>query len=191
MSWALGGGISAGDGLASAFGPTYLGAIERRLTKRSWLLLNVLAGHRSSEVLGATTSDNPNPPLVTKTDTFASGLLGLRYVFLQGIVDVSGTVAALATYRKTSPPTPGLGLISTGDYIGDVSQSLGLQAGIAAERPLVEGLALRLSLQMACATFDWGKSEIATKTGETLERKPTAQSLSLLASPSLALYFYF
>jgi hypothetical protein len=181
-NWSIGGGIAVlGDGLTT---PSYLGAFERRLGTRTWVILGLLASRDATE----SPRSQPGGGLsnVPSTTTAAQAQLGLRYVLLQSIVDVSGELAVFGKYRNVggSPPASfGGGIVR--------AQSFGVLAGISAERELVEGLALRLTLRLARGSVDRATYEQLDNLGVMLESKTSSSSLALVAEPALALYFYF
>ena len=70
-------------------------------------------------------------------------------------------------------------------------RSFGVQGGIAAERELIDGLALRLSLRLARLSFESGTTRQQGVFGDVHDKEFSGHSLGLIADPSLSLYFYF
>jgi hypothetical protein len=193
-NWAAGASIGirvsdlAFSGLGSAATtPDYLAALERRLGTSAWLLLNLGVTY--------TTTDTPTPGsgsegarTKTNNSTF-SAVLGVRQVFARGIVDVSGVGALYGRYRSIES---GLALLgSSQQEPGLKDYMVGVQAGLAVERKLIEALALRLQLQLVSFGFNKGTTRVTDQFGDTREADTHGTSLVLHADPSVALYFYF
>ena len=190
-SWSIGAGISTGEGLGG-IRPSYLGALERRLGRASWLLFNVLGSYRvTDQPRSPSSSEQGASYRVITTGSSVSALLGLRYVFVHDVVDVSGTVAFLAGYGKTDSSLSGLQSIGSPLPGADEYFNYGVQAGISAERALIDRLALRLSLRLVGFSVANGTTEQQDSSGALAEKDTSNKSFELPFAPSLALYFYF
>jgi hypothetical protein len=113
--------------------------------------------------------------------------LGLRYVFVQSVVEVSGELAAFGRY-KTVNSLQIAGVAGSGNVR---ARSLGLVAGLSAERELIQGLALRLTMRLARASVESDTTRGQDSLGVSLDTDTTSSNVALIAEPSLALYFYF
>lgn len=184
-SWALGAGIGFGSFSVNAASPDYLAAIERHLGGNSWALLNLAAGYDRSDV--PTPGSGSEGARTTTSSTSVQGLLGVRYVVVHALVDVSIVGALFGRYRSMEGGVAlgGVQQPATKNYEG------GVQAGIAVERTLTEALALRLQLQLANFSVEKGTTRVTDGFGISRDSETHGVTLTLRAQPSLALYFYF
>lgn len=194
-NWNLGAGLFAsGEGLAGAFSqtaPTYQTALERRLGDHTWLALDARFSYQTFERPNVATSDNPNPSATSRFEmSNATLLLGARQVFVDGVVDVSGYAAVLAGYHDISGDAlealGALSLLGGGD-----GYDLGLLAGIAVERELLDALALRLSMDLASARLSSDEAQYRGLAGDTQTTELGSARAALVLRPGLQLHFYF
>lgn len=181
----MGAGIGFGSFSVSASTPDYLAAVERHLGGNSWALLNLAVGYDRSDV--PTPGSGSEGARTTTSSASVQGLLGVRYLVVHGLVDVSVIGALFGRYRSMDG---GLALggaqqPATKNYEG------GVQAGIAVERTLTEALALRLQLQLANFSVEKGTTRVTDGFGIARDSETHGVTLALRAQPSLSLYFYF
>jgi hypothetical protein len=192
-NWNLGAGLFVpAEGLAGAFSqtsPTYQTALERRVGERTWLALDARLSYETLERPALTAN-------VTFSDTTriemsnAALLLGVRQVFVEGVVDVSGYAAVLAGYHVVSGDELGTSgaLASIG---GGDGYDLGLLAGIAVERELIDALALRLLVDLASARLSSDQAQQLDGAGDTQATDLGSARAALALRPGLQLHFYF
>jgi hypothetical protein len=191
-SWNVGAGIfssSSGLGALSGFGFVGYGAgLERRLGPRAWLALNTRLGYLSREAPVYPTNADLNPAGTYRQRTSSAGaLLGVRYVFAHGLVDVSGSGAAYLDYQHTeNDERSGSLQLESGS-----KRELGLLLGMAVERELIEALALRLSLDVGSASVAFQDSPWVDEVGVKQPRTLVTGRLGLAIEPGLHLHFYF
>lgn len=190
-SWNVGAGIFSSGGLIGLSGdgsPTYDAGLERRLGRRAWLALNARVGYFTREASVYPTTADPNPSGTYRARTsWASALLGARYVFAHGLVDVSGSAAAFLNYQRVKGEESG-----TPAGLGPVSKrELGLLLGMAVERELIEALTLRLSLDLASAGVGFQDSPWIDDVGVKQPRILVTGRLAFAIEPGLHLHFYF
>jgi hypothetical protein len=154
-------------------------------------LFNGSGSYQTSETPASSSAADPNAR-VTLSETQLAGILGIRHVLVQSIVDVSATAALFVSYRHLDNPISGLQSLSLSWAGADEVTEYGLQGGLAAERALIDRLALRLSLEVLSMSIANGKvhREDST-TGAESEQDVSGRTLRLSMRPSLALYFYF
>jgi hypothetical protein len=176
-------------GDASPTGPLSYGAsLERRLGGRTWLALNARLSYQSDESTGLASS---SPTTTYRLDTTSTAvLLGLRYVFARGVVDASFFGAAFAGYRHTSGDRLHASG-STGIFSILPDRYVGVLAGVAVERELIEALALRLSLNLATAQYGW-REALKLDENDNEQRIPLSSgSVGFTIVPGIELHFYF
>jgi hypothetical protein len=194
--WSLGAGIGigfTGDAFAAlgpAPVPTYEAALERRLGQRTWLALNARMSYDSRDVPGDFQADDTERPMHRTATTSLGGLLGLRYVFVEGVVDVSAFAGAFAAYHHVDGIHGGDGGLA-GLSAAINSRVVGLLAGVAVERELVDALGLRLALDLATASFSRDQWLTINTAGEEGTSSAFSQRLGVSMRPSLQLHFYF
>lgn len=189
-SWNVGAGIFSNSGLGalSGLGVGYAAGLERRLGRRAWLALNARGAYVSREAPVSPTNADPNPAGTYRVRTSsASALLGVRYVFAHGLVDVSGSAAAYLDYQHIENDEPSGSLqLESGS-----KRELGLLLGMAVERELIEALALRLSLDLASASAAFYDSPRIDDVGVKQPRTLVTGRLGFAVEPGLHLHFYF
>lgn len=179
--------MSLGTFSLAATTPEYLAAVERRAGTNSWLLLNLGASYERADV-PKPGSGSEGARNVTANTTLQA-VLGLRYVFVHSIVDVSLLGTVFGRYRNIES---GLALLGAGTSEPGLKEySGGVQAGVAAERSLTEGLAVRLQLQVASLALTKGTTRVVDAFGDSHDRDTYQTSFYLRASPTIGLYFYF
>lgn len=170
--------------------PSYRAALERRLGSRTWLALNAQVAYDSVESFAVSTSSNPSPTdTVTINQTNTSVLLGVRQVFVDGVVEVSGYSAILAGYHDFSGDDPARAAAFS--ILGGDGYDLGLLLGVAVERELIDALALRLAVDLASAKLSSEEASNRGSAGETHEASLGRARAALSLQPSLQLHFYF
>jgi hypothetical protein len=192
-SWNIGAGVFAsGSQLFGASGesvPTYAAALERRLGSRTWLALNARFSYTGRDLIPPSSNTDPSPAPLRVNTSNGAALLGLRHVFAQGLVDVSGHAALFGRFQRVAgDQLRAIGAIGQAG-LGD-GNSFGVLVGMAAERELIEALGLRLSLDVG--TFNvW--SEDSTRLVDGVEQHTTLGStrVALALAPALQLHFYF
>ncbi len=163
-------------GLASS-SPRLSTTIERRVGDATWLGFQ-LGGHYS-DFRPEYGQDSEQGGL--------SAQLGVRHVLNpKGLVEVSLWGAATADYWTISYPSPS-------EQVPDAISSgrgftVGVVGGLALERELVQGLALRLSSSVAQA--HWGKTFEWTS-GSDFRHTSESGSVSLAFAPMLELRYAF
>jgi hypothetical protein len=195
--WNVGGGLRGAEGYgvqaSDAIAPMYSAVIERRLGRTTWLALSGAAGYSATDVPVSDSTDDPNArdQIEVRTASVAV-LLGARQVLVKGVVDLSLTFGAFIAHESIGGdalrPTESTGLFWRP---GTTSRTVGLLAGIALERELVEALSLRLSLDVASAT--WSKFTYLDfdELDRRQERKEDEKQIRLSLRPGLAVHFYF
>jgi hypothetical protein len=200
--WSLGAGLGVGGDyslLASLGGllsntsvstPTANVSVERKLTPRT----SVLVG------LTATANSNTNSP-VNQTGGFTSSTtlsnqsfalgVGLRQVLMgnEAVVAISGhAVVSYGYSRLEQSSSVSNGTTTTNSDTVSNGGTLGLGAGIAAERLLTDQLSLRLSLGILRAGYSSGRT---AQSGVGSPQNFSGFNLGLQVSPSLELRLYF
>lgn len=192
-NWNLGAGIGLSVdslGLTSATVPTYEAALERRLGRRTWLALHARASYEGREVPGDWQPEQTERVTRRSSTTSLAALLGLRYVFVKGVVDVSVFAGVFAAYQHVGGVHGGEGGLAGLSAPID-SRALGVLAGLAVERELVDGLGLRLSLDSAAASLSHEEWLTIDNAGDERTFSLSSQRLGLSMRPSLQLHFYF
>jgi hypothetical protein len=169
--------------------PTYNATLERRLGGRAWLALNARFSYVTREAPLSPSTEDPNPAGTYRVSTSSAGvLLGVRYVFAHGLVDVSGSAAAFLNYQHVEG-NKGDGVLAP---LGSGSKrELGMLLGMAVERELIEALALRLSLDLASAGVGFQDSPRIDDVGVKQPRTLVTGRLAFALEPGLHLHFYF
>jgi hypothetical protein len=160
---------------------------------RTWLALNALGSYESRDTPLSLSSNavGGRTQIAVNTGAFAL-LLGLRHVFAQGIVDFSMFAAAFGSYQSV-----GGGPLRSGESVsglpapGDTTRSLGVLAGLAVERELIDGLALRLSVDTLSASISNDESVFVDSIGFEKRTDFGTRRAGLSLRPGLQLYFYF
>jgi hypothetical protein len=151
--------------------------VERRVGDATWLGFQLGGRYGSSSTEDSRGSESGG--------LYAQ--LGVRHVLNpKGLVEVSLWGAASADYWTGSYPSPS-------EQVPDAVHSgrgfsLGLVGGLALERELVQGLALRLSSSVAQA--NWGKT-MDWASGSDLRSTSEFGSVSLAFAPMLELRYAF
>ena len=172
--------------------PSYGSALERRLSERTWLAVNVLGSFQSYDVPLSLSSDavggRTQVMLYTGTVTM---LLGLRHVFARGLVDVSLYSAAFGSYQASGGDRLRTGEVATSGPQRGKNRAVGLVGGLAVERELVDALALRLSLDMLTAAISSADTVHLDSFGVEQDSELVTRRVGLSLRPGLQLYFYF
>jgi hypothetical protein len=170
--------------------PAYSAALERRLGARTWIALNARFSHDARDSLPFPTNTDPNPTTLRITTTSAAALLGLRYIFVHGLVDVSGYSGLFANVRAIN----GEDLRASGavgQTGGGGRRDVGLFVGMAVERELIEALALRLSLDLAAGSISAVDSSRLDEAGVEHHQWLMTERAAFSIDPGLQLHFYF
>ena len=186
----LGAGLLFGDSILGVSGlnaPTYHAALELRLGRRAWLALNGRFTYESRESapLGADTL------VATRVNTTTTaGLLGIRYIFVQHLVDVAFFTGAFAAYQHVSgSQLQASG--ATGLFSNAPDRYIGLLAGLAVERELIDALALRLSLDLGGGYLGRSRAVQLDANGVEQHLDLNSARVELSLRPGLQLHFYF
>jgi hypothetical protein len=190
-SWNVGAGIFSRGSLMMPVEQsvaTYNATLEHRLGRRAWLALNARFSYVTREAPVYATTTDANPAGTYRVSTSSAGvLLGARYVFAQGLVDVSGSAVAFLNYQHVKGAEAGGALAG---FPGS-RRELGLLLGMTVERELIEALALRLSLDLASAGVGFQDSLRIDDVGVEQTRILVTGRLALAIEPGLNLHFYF
>ena len=201
-NWGLGAGFGLGDSAipfsslsqyvgTNATFPSYRLSLERRLGSSTWLTFNAAFSYSRTQqpVSDVQSGDDPTRPTLELTTFRIAGLLGIRQVVVQRIVDVSlfGNfgIGRAATGGDEPQETE-----SVSTQPGSSVNGLLFVGGLAVERRLIEGLAVRLSAGIISASTS--RAEVVRR--DNGERKTTvisSQTIDLSLSPALELFFYF
>jgi hypothetical protein len=195
----LGGGIFGSDlsgavaltFLQSAPAPSYGAALERRVSTRTWFAVNVVGAFESHDAQLILSSDAVGGRTQVKIHTGTVALmLGTRYVFARGVVDVSLYSSAFASYQAV-----GGDRLRTGESVGGPdrgkNRALGVTGGLAVERNLVDALALRLSVETLTASLASFETDTLDSAGVEKHTELGSRRVALVLRPGLQLYFYF
>jgi hypothetical protein len=205
LDWTVGAGLISRGGAIDlgdlVSGPAYAAALERRLGGETWVWLNVHGAYERRDVpvrslVGSST--DPNQPIPREQISLATSTatlqLGMRQGFIEGIVDASFYLGAFVGYTSVT----GDELRSTESTLsfvaaGSKQRVIGLLAGMAVERELVEALALRLVMDLASASIVRAQTvEPAGYDGDVAVKRDLAtKQVSLQVRPGLQLHFYF
>jgi hypothetical protein len=192
-SWNVGAGVSSsGDSMAQVvLVPGYRAALERRLGQRSWLALNALGGYeRRDTPLQLSENARGGRTQVQTYDADIAVFFGLRYAFVQGVVEVSLLTGVFGSYEKMGRQKLRSGETAFGTLPGSI-RKIGIVGGLAVERELVEALGLRLSLDMVSASISSVENVSTDDIGFEKTTDSSAHGIGLAIRPSLALHFYF
>lgn len=195
--WALGGGVGASDFSTGSFWsqaqPLYRGMLERRIGARSWLTLNTLFSYYSHESpVIATNGMAPSRERAHVSSTAFTLLLGVRYAFVQGPVEVSASLAGYGAMQHGGGDDLQGGESVEGVLIarGDTS-AIGAVAGLSVERELIDALGLRLSMDVGSIGYSRGDTWQLDQSGNRLHERTNGVTASVNLRPSLILSFYF
>jgi hypothetical protein len=185
------GGFGLGYPRADAASLPVRASLERRLGSTTWLLLNGSFSHGSSDVPVANSDDPAAQRTLTVTANSAAALLGVRQILATGLVSVSvhagiEVAGAWIGGQLTEPPE----YIQSGLRPGIKSTLLGVTAGFAFERELVEALALRIAVDLASAARLSNKSA-DFRDGVRRETVERHSGFGVGVAPSLELRLYF
>lgn len=201
-SWGFGAGLTFGDSLGtaqlglpnvttSAPFPNYLVALERRLGRTTWLTLNGSLSYVRSQqpVYGATLpEDEPKDPLDVRFFTVA-GLLGVRRVLVQSIVDVS-VFGAFGVGRQAVSGDVPHPEESVNIQPGSSVNTLLFVGGLALERRLIASLSARLSVRLLRAGTS--RAELVTRRNSVEKTDVySTQWIDVGLVPVLELFLYF
>jgi hypothetical protein len=200
-SWGLGAGFGIGDSIfpfgTTAYAgpgptfPSYRFSLERRLGSSTWLTFNAVFNYSRTQqpVSDFQSGEDPARPTLELTGFKIAGLLGIRQVVVQGLVDVSlfGN-AGIARVATGGDEPQGTEFVNT--QPGSSTNALLFVGGLAVERRLIEGLAVRLSATILNASTS--RAEVVSRNnGERKTTTISSQSIDLGLSPALELFFYF
>jgi hypothetical protein len=201
-SWNLGAGLS----FAGAFNdgePVVGGAyllpeaplplrlsIEKSLGRTTWLLLNGAFSHTEDDVPVTSFLDPNQHRIISLTTNSVIGTVGVRQVLVSGVVDFSvfgglelGNVWVDGEGIEPDEFAPGV-------QAGSSTLLFGVLAGIAVERELVEGLALRIPVNVATVSWLWATAKLVTEDGiETTKLKRSG--FGVVMDPAIELRLYF
>jgi hypothetical protein len=205
--WNLGAGLTASSfsqvinsrpaGL-SALGASYSDvpgyglSLERHLAGSSWIFLGVIGSYSASDAI--ISSDTAPDRIGEVTSTQLAALLGLRQIVVSHVVDVS-LWAAFGVGREFAGGEPlELEESSSNRRPGSGSTTVGVVAGLAVERELIEALAVRVSAQLGSARFS-SAEEIIVETEDMVPVERTIEterrSFELAIRPGIDLRLYF
>jgi hypothetical protein len=181
--------------LESASAPSYRASIERRVARRTWLVLNAEYVNSVTEFPLTTLGFSPIHRTIKMSFNSIGALAGLRHAIVSGIVEVSffATLGFRHEWIGGQRPTWGESFDGSSGVpmlAGSKSNIFEALAGIAVERELMEALTLRLSTGVA--GFAFSKSSVVSNTADETERTERSSSgLRLELSPAIELRFYF
>lgn len=183
-------GSSLGVLGASAYTPYATVNIERRLTAKT-SLIGGLYGTVSSSNSPRDTVTNTYPMATAYGGQSAAIGLGVRQQLSSGggLVTLSGSATASFGYTRieqTSTYLSGMDTVVTTTVAN--GGRVGLELGVAAERTLVDQLAVRFSLSLLDAGYSAGRS---TSYDGTTSTPFSHFGVSLPLAPSLELRLYF
>lgn len=193
-SWSLSGGITFGWFVATGTGSSVLlrpllgaipgatGTLERRLSDRSWVYLNVAASlqrHRADVADGDYGATKDDARLLFATVGFRRALTGPGApVEVSALAGIHGGASEGEQVEKLGPRTTDT----------DTTRwSAGANLGIAVQRELTDALALRLSTPVLYATYGEGRER---SPGEPV-RTSKDVSIGLQLAPQLELVVFF
>ena len=167
--------------------PRFTLLIERRLTDRMFLMLNAGIGYSGSQSQTFSAISSRNFSL--------DATAGVRGIFNPGgVVEVSafGSVAvAYTNYENRSifQTTDSMGMsVQTPTTLRGNSYTVGGLAGLALERELISGLALRLSSSILGFSYN-GTSSSTTIQDNTTENESRGGDVGLRFSPAIELRY--
>jgi hypothetical protein len=162
-------------------------ALERRLGRTTFLGLTGVASYQAYVLPVSSNETPPTSRNVNLTTSSVGGLLGIRQIVVEDLVELSfqGAFVVARSATNGDPLQPGE---STGFIVpGSHSLSWGFSGGVSVERELIESLSLRLSSDIA--SIVGSRSTTAANGLALAEQRSTAVRLSF--APALDLRFYF
>lgn len=196
--WSLGGGLTlgsleyistknVGNGVVGFLGPLLrvpgaTGTLERRLSDRSWLFVNVsgwIQQERADVPAGSSGYTRDDDRLVTAN-------VGLRRTLTarRAPVEVSTVVGAHGGFDDSERRYTSYG---SSTRATETTWFTGASLGIALQRELTDGLALRLSTPLVFATYHEATQRPAGQPRTTA----TGLTLALTIAPQLELVLFF
>lgn len=201
-TWSMGAGVSLGGATVSV--PMYLSGLlvtnylmnqanltlERSIGPADWLFFDLVGSYSNSSSETKRNSGYSSSYQTETTGKSAGALVGLRHVFSASQwVNVSGWVGAAfswAQYEITSSNNSGLGGLANPKQTTELKVVSG-QAGLALDREVVPGLAVRLSVPVLQAMHAWG----VERQKDTPDDDLTVSGFGLRITPSLEVHMLF
>lgn len=196
-------GIGFSDSLAEPGIPSATLALERRVGRRSWLMLSLRGGGgQSSNAPEDTAAAAVLASRLSTQNVLAS--LGVRQSLLSERAPVDVSVIAILSFgyqravrvnTLTQMQPLGEPIVTESTTVNNLGTG-GLGVGISAERMLLENLALRLTLGFAKVTYSAGRAQGSSLGIGGIGTTSIPQNISnisagLVLEPGLELRLYF
>lgn len=193
--------VGFGDSLIEPSVPSATLALERRVGKRSWLMLSLRGGGGQSRTAPEDSAAASMLATTVATQNLLAAL-GVRQSLLseRAPIDVSliailsfGYQRIARTNKLTVMQPLGEPIVTESTAVNNLGTA-GLGVGISAERMLLENLALRLTLGFAKVTYSAGRQHspgFGLSPINTIPQSVSNISAGLVLEPGLELRFYF
>lgn len=169
--------------------PVRLG-FEVALAGSTWLMLNAAASHSKFDSPVINLVDPAKDRTQRLTQNTVIGTAGVRQILVGGLVDFSVFGGIQAGNSWVNGDALGPAELSAGVEAGSSALSVGALAGVAAERELVESLALRIGVDVVSAR--WTRTTSAQMTDDGVKETHLRETrVALELDPSLELRLYF